>query len=180
MTQQQSVDELALPPSNLSQQQPQPNMRSKRRKSSESQKIKDRETEFKGEGQIAIQDNQLIEGFDEIFSDNLPKNSGLSVKSRHPDKFKLPKKAVSILKTWFLNNIEHPYPTGELKETFSTTTGLTKKQIENWFINTRKVSCMSHLTIILFDLLAEVSESIKTTGGERFSHLFLRKLCKYW
>ena len=57
-----------------------------------------------------------------------------------PEKSKLPKKATDILKTWFLNNIDHPYPTVETKEMLCKATGLNKKQIQNWFTNSRKVN----------------------------------------
>ena len=56
-----------------------------------------------------------------------------------PFKSKLPKKATDILRQWFLNNLKHPYPTHEDKEILSKATGLTRKQIQNWFTNTRKV-----------------------------------------
>ncbi len=54
-------------------------------------------------------------------------------------KSKLPKKATDVLKTWFLNHIQNPYPSHEAKETLSKLTGLSKKQIQNWFTNSRKV-----------------------------------------
>jgi hypothetical protein len=53
-------------------------------------------------------------------------------------KSKLPKSATDILKQWFLNNVSNPYPSQEAKETLSNMTGLTKKQIQNWFTNSRK------------------------------------------
>jgi len=55
-------------------------------------------------------------------------------------KSKLPKKATDILKNWFLNNIQNPYPSHEAKEMLSKMTGLTRKQIQNWFTNSRKVN----------------------------------------
>jgi len=54
-------------------------------------------------------------------------------------KSKLPKKATDVLKNWFLNNIQNPYPSHEAKETLSKMTALTRKQIQNWFTNSRKV-----------------------------------------
>jgi len=53
-------------------------------------------------------------------------------------KSKLPKKATDVLKNWFLNNIQNPYPSHEAKETLSKMTSLTRKQIQNWFTNSRK------------------------------------------
>lgn len=54
-------------------------------------------------------------------------------------KTKLPKKATDVLKSWFLNNIQNPYPSHDAKEVLSKMTGLSKKQIQNWFTNSRKV-----------------------------------------
>lgn len=54
-------------------------------------------------------------------------------------KSKLPKKATDVLKNWFLGNIQNPYPSHEAKEMLSKMTGLTRKQIQNWFTNSRKV-----------------------------------------
>eukprot|EP01017_Pseudomicrothorax_dubius_P038983 TRINITY_DN5925_c0_g1_i1.p1 TRINITY_DN5925_c0_g1~~TRINITY_DN5925_c0_g1_i1.p1 ORF type:complete len:654 (+),score=123.91 TRINITY_DN5925_c0_g1_i1:47-1963(+) len=53
-------------------------------------------------------------------------------------KNKLPKKATEILKNWFLQNIHNPYPNSDVKEYLSKATGLNKKQIQNWFTNSRK------------------------------------------
>lgn len=64
----------------------------------------------------------------------------------HQDKTRLPKRATNILKAWFLNNIENPYPTTEMKEKLCQETGLNKKQIQNWFTNSRKVIIRNHLT----------------------------------
>lgn len=61
------------------------------------------------------------------------------------EKAKLPKKATDILKTWFLNNIDHPYPTVETKEMLCKATGLNKKQVQNWFTNSRKVNMINLL-----------------------------------
>ena len=60
-------------------------------------------------------------------------------------KSKLPKKATDVLKNWFLNNIQNPYPSHEAKEMLSKLTGLTRKQIQNWFTNSRKVKSLVSL-----------------------------------
>eukprot|EP01017_Pseudomicrothorax_dubius_P026593 TRINITY_DN2983_c0_g1_i1.p1 TRINITY_DN2983_c0_g1~~TRINITY_DN2983_c0_g1_i1.p1 ORF type:complete len:209 (+),score=35.69 TRINITY_DN2983_c0_g1_i1:155-781(+) len=52
---------------------------------------------------------------------------------------KLPKKATQILKDWFLNNIHNPYPSPEVKDALTKKTGLSRKQLQNWFTNVRKV-----------------------------------------
>jgi hypothetical protein len=53
-------------------------------------------------------------------------------------KSKLPKKATDVLKAWFLNHIPNPYPSHEDKDKLSQITGLSRKQIQNWFTNSRK------------------------------------------
>jgi len=53
-------------------------------------------------------------------------------------KSKLPKKATDVLKTWFLNHINNPYPNHEDKDKLSQMTDLSRKQIQNWFTNSRK------------------------------------------
>lgn len=50
----------------------------------------------------------------------------------------LPSSAVQILKAWFFEHLEHPYPSSEEKEQLSQETGLTYLQVSNWFTNTRK------------------------------------------
>lgn len=49
-----------------------------------------------------------------------------------------PKPVVFVLKKWFETNLEYPYPSDNLKKIFSDYTGLTKKQITNFFITERK------------------------------------------
>lgn len=49
-----------------------------------------------------------------------------------------PKLVVDFLREWFHNNIHYPYPSDNLKNIFSDCTGLTKKQITNFFITERK------------------------------------------
>lgn len=65
-------------------------------------------------------------------------NSGKLNTSKMSVKTKFEKKSTDILKNWLLKNIDHPYPSDEVKEKLCQMTGLNKKQIQNWFINTRK------------------------------------------
>ena len=67
-------------------------------------------------------------------------NNSRRIKSNSLNKSKLPRKATEVLQNWFLNNINHPYPNMKVKTTLSQLTGLTKKQIQNWYTNSRKVS----------------------------------------
>lgn len=54
-------------------------------------------------------------------------------------KMKLPRKTTDLLQNWLLNHLDHPYPSKEEKEKLCNETGLNKKQLLNWFTNTRKV-----------------------------------------
>ncbi|KAL0489879.1 hypothetical protein AKO1_006023 [Acrasis kona] len=59
-------------------------------------------------------------------------------KSRKRNTHFLSSDAVNILREWFQDNIEHPYPTSSDKEELSRKTGLTYLQVSNWFTNSRK------------------------------------------
>ncbi|OJI98558.1 hypothetical protein ASPVEDRAFT_80200 [Aspergillus versicolor CBS 583.65] len=50
----------------------------------------------------------------------------------------LPKPTTEILKKWFHEHLDHPYPSEEDKQMFMTRTNLTISQISNWFINARR------------------------------------------
>ncbi|KAJ5155226.1 hypothetical protein N7492_008029, partial [Penicillium capsulatum] len=50
----------------------------------------------------------------------------------------LPKPITDILRTWFHEHLDHPYPSEEDKQMFMTRTGLSMSQISNWFINARR------------------------------------------
>ncbi|KAF0977153.1 hypothetical protein FDP41_003806 [Naegleria fowleri] len=52
----------------------------------------------------------------------------------------LPTNATEVLKDWFLEHIQHPYPSGQEKQALSQQTGLSYVQVSNWFTNTRKRS----------------------------------------
>ncbi|EHY58171.1 hypothetical protein, variant [Exophiala dermatitidis NIH/UT8656] len=50
----------------------------------------------------------------------------------------LPRQITDILRAWFHEHLDHPYPTEEDKQAFMARTGLTIAQISNWFINARR------------------------------------------
>lgn len=50
----------------------------------------------------------------------------------------LPKQSTEIMKTWFDQNINNPYPSEEQKILFSNATGISMTQVSNWFINHRR------------------------------------------
>lgn len=50
---------------------------------------------------------------------------------------------IQTLKEWILDNVQNPYPSKFQKLKFRTNLNLTQRQIENWFINLRRVSMLS-------------------------------------
>ena len=50
----------------------------------------------------------------------------------------LPKAAIDTFETWARQNWRHPYPSDESKLRMSEQTGVTVRQVTNWFINFRK------------------------------------------
>ncbi|KAK8936304.1 Homeobox protein ATH1 [Platanthera zijinensis] len=49
----------------------------------------------------------------------------------------LPEKSVSVLRAWMFQNFLHPYPKDNEKQLLAISSGLTKRQVSNWFINAR-------------------------------------------
>ena len=70
-------------------------------------------------------------------SDIHDEESKLSVK--HGKKYNFPKEATGVLKKWLIEHVEHPYLKNNDKNQLSKDTGLTRKQVQNWFTNVRKV-----------------------------------------
>ncbi|KAJ5068244.1 homeobox protein transcription factor [Anaeramoeba ignava] len=66
---------------------------------------------------------------------NKKKIEKISLKKRRKN---LPFQAKKILKEFFLENIENPYPSKNEKENLSEKTGLSIRQINTWFINARR------------------------------------------
>jgi len=50
------------------------------------------------------------------------------------------KRQVTQLKAWLNLHMENPYPTHRDKDALCRETGLSRRQIQNWFTNARKVS----------------------------------------
>eukprot|EP00347_Sterkiella_histriomuscorum_P014705 403359865 len=48
------------------------------------------------------------------------------------------KESTQVLKRWLIENVEHPYLKAIDKNLLSRESGLTKKQVQNWFTNIRK------------------------------------------
>lgn len=55
------------------------------------------------------------------------------------------KRSVVVLKNWLHQHLDNPYPTHREKEILSKESGLSKRQIQNWFTNARKVSGFNQL-----------------------------------
>jgi hypothetical protein len=51
-----------------------------------------------------------------------------------------PLETTSVLKKWLLDHLENPYLQYLDKVNLSRETGLSRNQVQNWFINVRKVS----------------------------------------
>jgi hypothetical protein len=51
---------------------------------------------------------------------------------------RLPEHADRLLKTWLLENVHHPFPDDDQKDDRALRTGLTYRQISNYFINARR------------------------------------------
>ncbi|KAI4227177.1 MAG: hypothetical protein L6R36_002615 [Xanthoria steineri] len=50
----------------------------------------------------------------------------------------LPKQTTDILRAWLHEHLDHAYPSEEQKQHLIRETGLTDKQVSNWFINARR------------------------------------------
>jgi hypothetical protein len=58
--------------------------------------------------------------------------------SGHAISARLPREAVDILRQWHKTHYDFPYPSAEEKAQLQELTGLSDKQISNWFTNTRR------------------------------------------
>lgn len=52
-------------------------------------------------------------------------------------KKRLPQKATKLLNEWFMQHLDHPYPTEEEKRVLSTRCDITVEQVSRWFANKR-------------------------------------------
>ncbi|KAF2085500.1 hypothetical protein K490DRAFT_9415, partial [Saccharata proteae CBS 121410] len=50
----------------------------------------------------------------------------------------LPKEATTVLKQWFEDHKDSPYPSEDEKTALCERTGLSLNQVSNWFINARR------------------------------------------
>jgi len=86
--------------------------------------------------QIILQKRKR-QGFGETTNNSLkPEEIGLNPTKKQ--KHFLSQNSVQLLKEWFYEHLDHPYPSADQKESLSKSTGLTYLQVSNWFTNTRK------------------------------------------
>jgi hypothetical protein len=80
--------------------------------------------------------------FISIGSDSAPSHTLMTSEAPTPTPPKCGKRlslnSVRILNKWLLNNTHHPYPSVKEVETIERQSGLSKKQILNWFANARR------------------------------------------
>lgn len=101
-----------------------------------------------GSGQKAtMRENSLFQGDTghEMYAENVchfnnDEGAGARDRENKPRKRRgnLPKDTTDKLRTWFLNHLEHPYPTEDEKQQLMDSTGLQMNQISNWYINARR------------------------------------------
>ena len=83
----------------------------------------------------------------------------LRAHSRHR-RFSLTNDSKRLLKQWFNEHIEHPYPTQREKEALAKTANLSLKQINDWFTNYRKRHWEADLVDQQCDLVDPKSDGI--------------------
>jgi hypothetical protein len=82
---------------------------------------------------------------------------------------RLPPDATDLLKAWFHNHFDHPYPSEEEKKSLCRTTGLTMTQISNWMINVSAI-CLSNQSIHL-------ANDISFVGSSSYSNSYTLAFC---
>ncbi|KAL4557970.1 hypothetical protein LXL04_036166 [Taraxacum kok-saghyz] len=74
----------------------------------------------------------------------------------------LPKRAVSVLRSWLFDHFLHPYPTDSDKQLLAKQTGLSRNQVSNWFINAR---------VRLWKPMVEEVHTLETRQSHKMSSL---------
>ncbi|RVD84864.1 uncharacterized protein DFL_003200 [Arthrobotrys flagrans] len=65
-------------------------------------------------------------------------NSQIAPTKKSKGRRHLSKSSKQALQRWFINNIQHPYPSEAEKQSLSEETGLSIRQVADWFANTRR------------------------------------------
>ena len=96
-------------------------------------------------------------------SSNLPSQASQTNSTRQRRRYPyLDKKATAPLRSWLMENTNHPYPTKPQKKSLMQQSGLSKRQLDIWFMNARKVQTFpiknkfSFYSTIIADFEAEI------------------------
>ncbi|KAK6331609.1 hypothetical protein TWF718_002158 [Orbilia javanica] len=83
------------------------------------------------DGTLALQQAQLV-------AIEANPNSQTATTKKSKGRRHLSKSSKQGLQRWFMNNIQHPYPSEADKQALSEDTGLSVRQVADWFANTRR------------------------------------------
>lgn len=94
--------------------------------------------------------SSLLESVEEKLAslENRKQSGGKSRKKNHAEKKSrlLPKHAVTLMETWYQENLENPYPSRETTLHMASDGGISVEQIRKWFANKRNRSRNDKLT----------------------------------
>lgn len=66
-----------------------------------------------------------------------------------------------VLKRWFIRNAQYPYPNDEVTDRLSEFSGLSRKQLSQWFLNVRKRHWLRLARQLRFNFGSELSKTEK-------------------
>ena len=98
--------------------------------------------------------NKLIPSYQPPFI--LPPQQIEKTETNKKTRNNLPKTVTNALTQWLINHATHPYPSELEKRYFMVKFGLTKKQINTWFVNNRMRNSFLHPTKIINNDITEV------------------------
>jgi hypothetical protein len=124
----------------------------KRHNTSTDLPMDERTFQFMMFGEFSLSYQSQVDSFDLTVKSHSPQLMKISLtkQGENPKPLTPPKKdttqkrgkfsenTTELLRHWFYTHLEHPYPTREEKDGLMESTGLSRLQIENWFINARK------------------------------------------
>jgi hypothetical protein len=100
--------------------------------------------------------------------------------SNHATKTRLPQDAVKVLREWHKEHCDFPYPSPEEKTQLQELTGLSDKQVSNWFTNTRRrtksESSQSSNTSISYDFSTMTSLDRWRNSPPEFEHVSMEDI----
>jgi len=86
----------------------------------------------------ALKNNEKTQRLPDFDDCKLSRSSRSSKTKRSRSNYSKP--VTKILMNWFKDHLNHPYPTEEQRQQLCEITGLSRKQLRVWFIDTRRVS----------------------------------------